>query len=129
MNILDEMLHAERINNLQTARTNRLLEAILAKVTQILNVLSENPNSPPQYTGPTDLQAFVGHPRQLQGTDVDGDKITWTLDDANKDVADLTSEGLLTMKVASGDGGAIPVTVYLDDGKPEVTHHSAPAKA
>jgi hypothetical protein len=91
----------------------------LAKVTQILNVIAVDANDPPQYTGPTTINDLVvGVGRQLVGMDPDGDTIAWTIDPADKDKAELTTAGILTMKVPYGSTGTpAPITVYLDDGK------------
>src|SRR5262245_42858635 len=111
----DDMVAEQKI-------TNALLEDILAKVTQILNIIAAAPqeNRPPQYTGPTDFPNLkVGQAVQLQGTDPDGDVITWTLDPTCADKVSLTQNGLLTANVAFGAPGApVQITVYLDDGKP-----------
>lgn len=99
---------------LEIKRSNQLLEAILAKVAAILNVVAVEPNAPPQYTGPTDINDLVvGVGRQLEGFDPDGDSITWSLDAADAERATVSPEGVLVM-TAPYDGA---ITVWLDDGK------------
>jgi hypothetical protein len=99
---------------LEIRRSNQLLEAILAKVAAILNVIAVEPNAPPQYTGPTDINDLVvGVGRQLEGFDPDGDSLTWSIDPANAEQGTVSPEGVLVMTTPY-DGA---ITVWLDDGK------------
>jgi hypothetical protein len=94
--------------------TNQLLEAILAKVSQILNIIAVDANAPPQYTGPTTINDLVvGQGRALQGFDPDGDTIIWSIDPADEAKATVTTGGILTAIVPLNG----PITVWLDDGK------------
>jgi hypothetical protein len=116
MATLDDILGA-------ISRSNQLLEAILAKVSQILSVISSQPNGPPVYTGPTSFAATVGVPFQLEGSDPDGDVIIWGAGPGQEAVATVNTAGQLVMLVPSqkdANGNPIPiqVTVTLDDGKP-----------
>lgn len=96
-------------------RGNEISEAILAKVSAVITVRAVQPNSAPQYTGPTSmLDLVVGQARALEGFDPDGDQITWSVDPASASKVSVTPGGALTPLVPLNDEA---VTVWLDDGK------------
>jgi hypothetical protein len=95
-------------------------DILMAITTQVIAVKIVDANSPPQYTGPTTLNAVTAVPVQLQGMDPDGDPIKWTVD-ANQ-YATITQGGLLsplkaTPKDAQGNALPVNITIHLDDGK------------
>jgi len=94
-------------------RSNKLLEAILAKVSAVITVKIDGANAPPQFVGPTEvLDGVVGATIGLQGFDPDGDPITWSMDASP--LATVSPAGVLKF-IAPGTGA---ITVHLDDGKP-----------
>ena len=88
----------------------------MGRLAVVLTLTAVPANAPPQYTGPAIINDLVvGVGRQLQGFDPDGDTVMWSVDPADVTKVSMSVQGVLTPLLALD---AIPVTVWLDDGKP-----------
>src|SRR5215470_1112393 len=73
-------------------------------------------NQRPHYDGPSSLQwdAQPWNAVQLQGSDPDGDPLTWSIDPGDAAYASVSASGMIAPLVAME---AHPVTVWISDGR------------